>query len=45
MPYIGKVAGNASAPMLVPVVCLTLLGLGMSIASARTRAVELAARQ
>jgi len=48
MPYIGKVAGNASAPMLVPVVCLTLLGLGMSIASARTRAgerVRIAARQ
>ncbi|MGF6958346.1 hypothetical protein QFZ97_004276 [Paraburkholderia youngii] len=48
MPYIGKVAGNASAPMLVPVVCLTLLGLGMSIASARTKAgerVRIAARQ
>lgn len=32
MPYIGKLAGNASAPMLVPVVCLTLLGAGMSVA-------------
>lgn len=32
MPYVGKVAGNASAPMLVPVVCLTLLGVGMSVA-------------
>ncbi|SIT43807.1 Major facilitator superfamily protein [Paraburkholderia ribeironis] len=32
MPYIGKLAGNTSAPMLVPVVCLTLLGAGMSVA-------------
>ncbi len=32
MPYIGKLAGNTSAPMLVPVVCLTLLGTGMSVA-------------
>ncbi|MCC8402520.1 MFS transporter [Paraburkholderia sp. MMS20-SJTN17] len=32
MPYVGKLAGNASAPMLVPVVCLTLLGAGMSVA-------------
>ncbi|MEX3933736.1 MFS transporter [Paraburkholderia phymatum] len=48
MPYVGKVAGNASAPMLVPVVCLTLLGLGMSIASARSGSgarVRIAARQ
>jgi len=33
MPYVGKVAGNASAPMLVPVVCLTLLVAGTLIAS------------
>lgn len=48
MPYIGKVAGNASAPMLVLVVCLTLRGLGMTIASVRTKAgarVRMAARQ
>jgi hypothetical protein len=32
MPYVGKLAGNTSAPMLVPVVCLALLGVGMSIA-------------
>ena len=43
MPYVGKLAGNASAPMLVPVVCLTLLGAGLSVAwvsngrSTRTR--------
>lgn len=34
MPYVGKVAGNAGAPMLVPVVCLALLGAGMLVASA-----------
>ncbi|WP_114815162.1 MFS transporter [Paraburkholderia kururiensis] len=34
MPYVGKVAGNTGAPMLVPVVCLTLLGAGMLVASA-----------
>ncbi|SEK11041.1 Major Facilitator Superfamily protein [Paraburkholderia diazotrophica] len=48
MPYVGKAAGNASAPMLVPVVCLTLLGLGMSIASARSGSgarVRVTARQ
>src|SRR6185369_776167 len=32
MPYVGKLAGNASAPMLVPVICLTLLGAGLSVA-------------
>lgn len=33
MPYVGKVAGNAGAPMLVPVVCLATLGIGMLAAS------------
>ncbi|SMF99849.1 Nitrate/nitrite transporter [Burkholderia singularis] len=33
MPYVGKVAGNAGAPMLVPVVCLAALGIGMLVAS------------
>lgn len=33
MPFVGKVAGNAGAPMLVPLVCLALLGVGVTIAS------------
>ncbi|SAL50565.1 MFS transporter [Caballeronia humi] len=32
MPYVGKVAGNAGAPMVVPMVCLATLGIGMTIA-------------
>jgi MFS family permease len=32
MPYVGKVAGNAGAPMLVPVVCLALLAAGTLVA-------------
>jgi hypothetical protein len=32
MPYVGKVAGNAGAPMVVPMVCLATLGIGMTVA-------------
>lgn len=33
MPYVGKAAGSAGAPMLVPVVCLAALGVGMLAAA------------
>ena len=36
MPYAGKVAGTAFGPMIVPIVCLTVLALGSLIAWSRS---------
>ncbi|RDU97808.1 MFS transporter [Trinickia dinghuensis] len=36
MPFAGKVTGTAFGPMIVPIVCLTVLGLGASIAWVRS---------
>jgi MFS family permease len=41
MPLAGKLTGTAFGPMIVPIVCLTVLGLGASIAWMRSeRAIE-----
>ncbi|MCX5542978.1 MFS transporter [Paraburkholderia sp. CNPSo 3076] len=41
MPLAGKVTGTAFGPMIVPIVCLAVLGLGVAVAWGRTgRALE-----
>jgi hypothetical protein len=42
MPFAGKVTGTAFGPMIVPIVCLTLLGLGAMVARARSERATVA---
>lgn len=44
MPFAGKVTGTAFGPMIVPIVCLALLGIGALIAWARSERTMVAAQ-
>jgi len=37
MPYVGKVSGTTTAPMIVPIVCLALLGTGAFVIHTRDK--------
>jgi len=44
MPFAGKVTGTAFGPMIVPIVCLALLGIGALVAWTRSERGMVAAR-
>ncbi|MCO8649212.1 MFS transporter, partial [Burkholderia multivorans] len=43
MPFAGKVTGTAFGPMIVPIVCLAVLGIGALVAWTRSERAMVAA--